>query len=443
MLTAVKAFRVVGLEIPKAGESAMASPAETTIRAARGRWVAVIVAFALLAPGCKTWGSFKERSQSIGTRLFDSGYEDSKVPEKLAQAQQLFSEGKYSDAQDLFRELADNQRNPTDLAEGARYMQAECRRMRGQYPEAVDTYHKLLKDFPTGPHRRDACARMYEICDYWLDDFREELARRADEGGVLRWHPAWKNPFDNTKPLFGQEGRTLEALDHIWTHDLTGPTADKALFWCGFVNYIRGNFQEADHFFSTLVELHKESPLRPQAIAYAIQAKNNSTGGAVYDNRKCAEALQLVLVAEATVPELTQVPEMADKLTRAKFAIRSQQAEKDFRTAEYYERTGHAGSAVFYYELVRRRYAGTKYSDVATQRKEHLLTLMKEGKPTPGNDPFAVIEAKWNALFGKKKPTATEERDPARADPQLMPAGGIPPGATSGGPLQQGPAAGR
>ena len=141
---------------------------------------------------------------------------------------------------------------------------------------------------------------------------------------------------------------------------MTGPDADKAIFWCGYVNFIRGNFQEADHFFSQLVEMHKDSPLRPQAIAYAIQAKNNATGGADYDGRKCAEALQLVHMAEATVPELTQDPAMAEKLTRAKFAIRSQQAEKDFRTAEYYERTGHPGSAVFYYELVRRRYAGTQ-----------------------------------------------------------------------------------
>ena len=62
---------------------------------------------------------------------------------------------------------------------------------------------------------------------------------------------------------------------------------------------------------------------------------------------------------EERVRQLTQV------LDTVPSPERRQQAEKDFRTAEYYERTGHPGSAVFCYELVRRRYAGTKYADIA------------------------------------------------------------------------------
>ncbi|MCE9564526.1 MAG: tetratricopeptide repeat protein [Planctomycetes bacterium] len=416
----------------------MASSAETTFRATRQWLVVAFAAFALLAPGCKAWSSFKERSKTISTTFFETGYEDPKVPEKMTEAQALYAEGKYEKALKAFREVADNTQNPAGTAETARFMMAECRYARGQYPEAVDTYHKLLNDFPTGAHRRESCARMFEICDYWLDDFRAELTRRSGEEGVLRWHPEWKNPLDKTRPLVGQEGRTLEALDHIWTHDMTGPTADKALFWCGYVNYVRGNFQEADHFFSTLVEMHKESPLRPQAMSYAIQAKNNATGGAEYDGRKCAEALQLVYVAEATLPELTQVPEMADKLTRAKFAIRYQQAEKDFRMAEYYERTGHPGSAVFYYELVRRRYAATRYAELATDRKEHLVALMKEGKPAPGRDPFAIVQAKWKEVFGKPS-TLPATADEAEKKEPVLPAAGTMPVQLPAGAVQTGP----
>ena len=154
------------------------------------------------------------------------------------------------------------------------------------------------------------------------------------------------------------------------------------------MNFVRGNFQEADHFFSQMVELHKESPLRPQAIAYAIQAKNNATGGADYDGRKCAEALQLVHMAEASVPELTQDPAMAAKLTRAKFAIRTQQAEKDFRTAEYYERTGHPGLGGV---LLRtrppalRRDASTPTSPASGRKTS--LAAMKDGKAGAGERP--------------------------------------------------------
>jgi len=410
--------------------------AEVTRRTSRGRLVPVLAAFALLTPGCHVWHGFKERCNTIKTALTESGYDDPRTREKFADADGRFAAGDYKKAQELYRDLADNRNNPTDLAEHARFMQAECRFARGHYPDAVDTYHKLLMDFPTGAHRREACARMYEIADFWLNDFRKELEKRKDEPGVLTWRPEWKNPFDKKRPWVGQEGRTLEALDHVWTHDMMGPVADKALFWCGYVNYIRGNFQEADHFFSTLVETHKESPLRPQAMAYAIQSKNNATGGAEYDGRKCAEALQLVQVAEATVPELTQDAAMAAKLTRAKFAIRNQQAEKDFKMAEYYERTGHPGSAVFYYELVRRRYAGTKYSDVAGDRKDWLLAQMKDGKPLPGIDPLAQAKVKWQELFGKPgTAVAAEEARPRVFEEKGDAAGGVQPAAGVGTPV--------
>ena len=415
----------------------MAGSAETTGRTTR-RWLAALAAaVAVLAPGCKSGTSnLKQQGRALRSLFLDSAYEDPEAQAKFAAARAQFDEGSYSKALKGFRELADNRSNPAGLLEDARFMQAECRYAAGEYPEAVDTYHKLLLDFPTGAHRREACGRMFEICDYWLDDFRDELKKRSDETGVMKWRPEWKNPFDKTRPWLGQEGRTLEALDHIWTHDMTGPTADRALFWCGYVNFVRGNFQEADHFFSTLAEMHKESPLRPQAMAYAIQAKNNATGGAEYDGRKCAEALQLVHTAEATIPELTKSPEMAEKLTRAKFAIRYQQAEKDFRMAEYYERTGHPGSAVFYYELVRRRYAGTRYSELAGEKKEHLVALMKEGKPAPGRDPFAVVQAKWKEVFGAPQPAKTGDEPPAEL-PKVQPAGGPPPlpaGAVQAGP---------
>ena len=385
---------------------------------------ALVLALALVSAntGCHKWHNLKERASGV-SKFFNTSYDDPLADEKMARAEQHFSQQQYADAQTLFKELADNTRNKAELAERARFMQAECRRLRGHYPEAVDTYNRLLNDFPTGANRKEACGRMFEIADYWLDDFRDEMRARANEKGVLRWRPGWPNFIDRTKPRTDQEGEALRALEHVHTHDVMGPVADKALFWCGYVNYVRGNFNEADHFFSQMIEVHKDSPLRPQAVAYAIQAKNNATGGAVYDARKCAEALQLVHTAEATMPELTQNPEMAEKLTRAKFAIRSQQAEKDFKTAEYYERTGHPGSAVFYYELVRRRYAGTKYSDAATDRKEALLADMRSGK-TPANkaDPISIMQAKWSQTFGKK-PTGDDTTPESGG---VVPAGGVP-----------------
>jgi outer membrane protein assembly factor BamD (BamD/ComL family) len=408
----------------------MAKPADRRFRPGRAGVLVAAVALAV-APGCQACRSFKERVTVSTAKLLGSNYDDPLAESRIQEAKALYEAGDYEQAMKLFRTLADNKGNAAVLAEEARFMQAECRYARGQYPEAADTYHKVLIDFPTGTYRRQCCERMFQICDYWLDDFRDELERRSGEKGVLRWRPRWPDFRDSTKPVVDQEGRTLENLERIHTHGVNDPIADKAIFWCGYVNFIRGNFQEADQFFSQLVDMHGDSPLRPQAMAFAIQAKNNATGGARYDGRKCAEALHLVHVAEASVPELINDPLMAEKLTRAKFAIRSQQAEKDFLQADYYERTGHPGSAVFYYELVRRRYAGTRYSDLATERQARLITLMKDGHPDPGTDPFAIAKAKWHQLFGK--PNGLEEKDRPRVDPSLMPAGGAPTGSAPAG----------
>ncbi len=393
----------------------------------RGRAAALIAAVVLLvvAPGCNSFRTFRDRANTSVAKLIGTNYDDPEAEAKLQQAEELYQAGQYEKAQEIFRSLADNKGNPAALAERARFMQAECRYARGHYPEAADTYHKLLLDFPTGAYRRDCCARMYEICDYWLDDYRAELKQRLGENGILHWKPSWPEIGNRKKPWIDQEGRTLETLERIHMHDPLGPTADKALFWCGHVNFVRGNFSEADHYFSQLVELHPDSPLRPQAIALAIQAKNNATGGAVYDGRKCAEALQLIHMAEASVPELTKNEEMAAKLTRAKFAIRAQQAEKDFEMAEYYRRTGHGGSAVFYYELVKRRYAGTPYADMAQERQAYLLKRMEEGRPDPGIDPFAIAKDKIHEVLGRSRPV--EEKDRPRADPNVVPAGGSAP----------------
>ena len=49
-----------------------------------------------------------------------------------------------------------------------------------------------------------------------------------------------------------------------------------------------------------------------------------------------------------------------------------QQAAKDYEMAEFYRRRDHPCSAYFYYEIVRRRYQGTKYADLATERIREL-----------------------------------------------------------------------
>jgi outer membrane protein assembly factor BamD (BamD/ComL family) len=166
------------------------------------------------------------------------------------------------------------------------------------------------------------------------------------------------------------EGRAIEKLEQVRFNDITGPLADRALFLMGGVMFFNENYVEADHYFSQLVEMHPNSPFAPQAVELNIISKNMSTGGAEYDSRKVAEARQMVHTALMNYPELAAQKE--DFLKRQLVGITLQQAEKDYKMAEFYRRTGHAPSAYFYYEIVRRRYPGTKYFDLATERMYEL-----------------------------------------------------------------------
>src|SRR5207249_4499250 len=216
-----------------------------------------------------------------------------------------------------------------------------------------------------------------DIANAWLGDTRTEMAEyREKREGKRTFVIVQPVHFEKKKPLVDEEGRALQALEWVHLNDITGPLADKALFLAGGVKFYREDYREADHYFTQLVEQHKDSPLAPQAIELAIIAKHMSTGGPDYDGRKVAEARILVDTALRNYPELAQ--QKSGFLERQLGSITFQQAQKDYNTAEFYRRTGHAGSAYFYYEIVRRRYPGTKFADLATERMQEIHRQVEE-----------------------------------------------------------------
>ncbi len=63
-----------------------------------------------------------------------------------------------------------------------------------------------------------------------------------------------------------------------------------------------------------------------------------------------------------------------------------QQAEKDFEMAEFWKRTGHPGSAYWYYGLVIQRYPNTTFAEKAAKRMEEIKAAVEKenaGKAAP------------------------------------------------------------
>lgn len=286
----------------------------------------------------------------------------------FASAKVLFQRGSYEDAEKVFHWLAkraERDKN-VDLLEECLFMEAEAQYAQRHYPAARETYQRLLTVSPSSKYREEAIRRQFTIADYWLDDTRAEMQNDDTQSPARRWFATPRFfSFDREKPFFDPEGQAVKACAMIYTQDPVNPLAAQALYRAGGVSFYRERYDEADDYYSRLVEQFPRSPLAPHALELAIQSKVQVVNGPDYDGRKLAEARSLVDTALRSYPELK---EKQDYLERTLLTINDQQAEKDFRTAEFYRRTAHPGAAYFYYELVRRRYAGTEWAKKAGER---------------------------------------------------------------------------
>src|SRR5262249_30338703 len=135
---------------------------------------------------------------------------------------------------------------------------------------------------------------------------------------------------------------------------------------------------------------HPNSPFAEQAIELGMISKQMSTGGPNYDGRKLAEARKMIDMALRSYPDLAN--KKADFINRQLYSITMQQATKDYDIAEFYRRTGHPCSAWFCYEVVRRRYPGTKYYDLAGERMQALRGKLDKSSGEEVPDPTAKYE---------------------------------------------------
>jgi outer membrane protein assembly factor BamD (BamD/ComL family) len=353
----------------------------------------------------------------------------------LAAAEEAYRRDEFEKAQEMFADIADDTKNRPEVAERARFYQAESLRRQDRYPKAVDTYHKLLQDFPAGLYREQAVGQMYLIAREWLKPVEDEIAE-AGKPEKERKKRSWVDGivpanFDRRMPTFDSEGRALQTLERVYFSDPTGPYADKALFMLGRVHYHRENFRESARYFQQLAETYDRSPLRDEALKLAIIAKANSSGGPQYDGKETAEAMRLINNAKASSPVLAREQD-GKFLDQQALMVRYQQAEKEYQTAEIYRRTGHPGSAWFCYELVKRRYAGIKpWAEMAATRQQELKAELEDMK-----NPSVMSSTRriWKEyVLGqeipalKNVPGTPDLKQLPEPRPAAVPAGGIVP----------------
>ena len=312
-----------------------------------------------------------------GTLVAEAKPKDKSAEAELAGAREFFRLEDYEKARKLYHHVGDNEKNPPPLVQEALYYEAECLRLQGDYPKAADVYGKLVEKFSMNPYRDQAIQHMFDIAYFWLQDTWDEIRETEEKREGKRW-VVWPRfiSFDKRKPFLDREGRAVERLRTVYTYEgKGGEFADKALFLCGHVAWFNEDYQDADHEFTQLHTNHPESKYAPFATELAIKSKLMSTGGEMYDGRKVAEARKLVDDA-LRMPDMSE--EKKESLMKLLKGINAHQAEKDFQMAEFWRRTGHPGSAYFYYEIVRRRYPGTSAYTRATERMLEIRAKMQK-----------------------------------------------------------------
>jgi outer membrane protein assembly factor BamD (BamD/ComL family) len=365
---------------------------------------------------------------------------------ELAGAREYFRREEYAKAEKLYHRINSCEKNNVSVIQEALYYEAECLRLQGDLPKAADVYGKLLRDHIINPYKDLTIQHVYDIANFWLQDTWEVVRESKEQREGKRYIPwaRWNSfiSFDKRKPFLDREGRAVERLRDIsMCEGKGGAYADKAMYLCGYVAWFNEDYQDADQAFSDLNKIFPESPYAPYAVELAIKAKLMSTGGEMYDGRKVADARKLVDQA-LRMPEVT--PEKKEGLMKLLKSISAHQAEKDFQMAEFWRRTGHTGSAYFYYEIVRRRYPGTETALRATNRMNEIYAKMQEdqrkklGAPSepetrpvePLGPPRRVVNQPEGVPMPQSAPGAPE----TAPMPQRVPAGPQPaPGPLPGG----------
>jgi outer membrane protein assembly factor BamD (BamD/ComL family) len=265
---------------------------------------------------------------------------------------------------------------------------------------------------------------MFDIATYWLEDTKAEMALYKEKEQGKRWFVVTPVVhFEREKPWIDVEGHALQALERVYLNDMRGPLADRSLFLIGTVKFYREDYVGADHYFSQLVELYPNSKLASGSVELGIISKQLCTGGADYDGRKVAQARRLINAAFANYPDLAQ--DKREFLMKQLASCNLQQAEKDFKTAEFYRRTRQPGSAYFYYEIVRRRYPGTEYFDKATERMHELRAAAEKSnakQPAPPPAPPKNPTPPPNDMLPPPRPVPPSLTPGQPLDPNFLPA---------------------
>jgi TolA-binding protein len=346
----------------------------------------------------------------------------------LDAGKRLVEQKQFPEAEAAFHAISNNTKAPEQIREEALFLEAECQRLQKNYRGAEETYALLFKDFPSTQFTERADRGLFEIAVHWLQDTRAQMEAYEEQRQGKRWFvmPAQFVHFSNEMPLFDAEGHAARVLEGIQLREkvMHTPLGEQALLYLGTLRFFREDYLSADTYFTDLYRHYPNSKDAAKALKQSIVCKQLCTGGTCYDLRTVEESRKLIHTAQTAYPEFAKEKEW---IGQQLVSINMQQADRDFRVAEFYRWTKHPGPAYFYYELVRRCYPNTPYAAKAAERIRELeqshpeaVRAGQSGTPSPDAPPPGVPGAPTPPMLPGAAP-------PAGQAPRVLPPSLAPP----------------
>jgi len=266
----------------------------------------------------------------------------------LALARQALARGQFKDAARAARAWIQTYGGAAERYPEALYVSATAQLELGEYRAAHDAYKALLNDFPGSIYAERALSAEFRIAEQYLAG-----QKRKAWGGLLRIRD-----YD--------EG--IRILDDIIANHAGTELAELAIKTKADYYFQAGEFDLAQDEYGRLARDYSRSRYEPYALLRGAASALASFPGVKFDDAGLIEAEERYRQFQQRYPQLAeaeQVPVILDQ-------IRATRAQKEYETADYYERTHKKSAAAFYYRSTIRNWPGTTWSAQAEARLARL-----------------------------------------------------------------------
>lgn len=260
----------------------------------------------------------------------------------------------------------------------------------GEYKKARKAFKAWFETWPESTHRdeglfyaaeteiaaEDAKPKAGDIMKAykWLEELLDgwpgtELADRALRKEIIiaelllfkqRKQKIWKGTL-----WLSADDEALMMLDRIIDEraPLT-PLAEQALRLKADYHFSAGNFQESEQAYARLMRDFPRGRYNKFALLRAGQSAMARFPGVEFDEADLLEAEVYYKDFQTKYPTDSETQDVPDTLMR----INESRAEKDYRVAQYYERTRQPDAAIFYYRLIANGWSTTTWAAQANAR---------------------------------------------------------------------------